>query len=87
LLETSNWNYFFQVNAQNQIQSLFMASPVSIELARKYNLVLLMDCTYNKTNRFEMPLMEVVGKTPSNKTFFVAFVFLAEEIGLHWKLV
>jgi hypothetical protein len=37
-----------------------------------------MDCTY-KTNKFKMSLLNVVGLTSQNKSFFVGFVFLKEE--------
>ena len=40
--------------------------------------VLIMDSTY-KTNRYLMPLFEVVGVAPTGKIFFVAFVFLKNE--------
>ena len=37
-----------------------------------------MDCTY-KTNRFHMPLLDILGSTGLNHTFFTAFVFLSGE--------
>jgi hypothetical protein len=37
-----------------------------------------MDCTY-KTNKYNMNLLDVVGITSFNTTFFVCFVFLPEE--------
>ena len=38
-----------------------------------------MDCTY-KTNCFHMPLLDILGSTGLNHTFFVGFVFLSSEI-------
>ena len=37
-----------------------------------------MDCTY-KTNRYCLPLLEIVGVTSTNLTFSVAFVYLEAE--------
>src|SRR3954452_19142819 len=37
-----------------------------------------MDCTY-KTNRFHMPLLDILGSTGLNRTFFAAFIFLSSE--------
>ena len=44
-----------------------------------------MDCTY-KTNRFHMPLLDILGSTSLNRIFFAAFIFLSgktEEDYLH----
>ncbi|XP_026410785.1 uncharacterized protein LOC113306010 [Papaver somniferum] len=38
-----------------------------------------MDCTY-KTNKFEMPLFNIVGKTSTNAHFSVGFCFLKNEL-------
>ena len=38
-----------------------------------------MDCTY-KTNRFKLPLLNIVGTTCLNTTFYIEFCFLASEV-------
>ena len=38
-----------------------------------------MDYTY-KTNRFKLPLLNIVGTTCLNTTFYIAFCFLASEV-------
>jgi hypothetical protein len=38
----------------------------------------LMDATYN-TNRYKLPLLEIVGVTPANMTFCIAFVYMHKE--------
>jgi hypothetical protein len=43
-----------------------------------YPEVLVMNCTY-KSNRFNLPLLNMIGMTASNSTFFVAFTFLNQE--------
>ncbi|XP_038688751.1 uncharacterized protein LOC119987917 [Tripterygium wilfordii] len=62
----------------NQLEELFFAHPGSLELLRAFPHVLLMDATY-KTNRFKMPLFEIVGVTSTNMTFCIGFVFLQSE--------
>jgi len=81
LLETlkqSNWKYEFKLNEDNKIVSLFFAKKESLSLAKKISNVLLLDCTY-KTNKFGMPLMNIIGITSVNTSFFVGFVFLDSE--------
>ncbi|SAM04538.1 hypothetical protein [Absidia glauca] len=79
LARTDEYVMDFRVGADDNITHLFFAHNKSIELVKLYGSVLLMDCTY-KTNRFKMPLLEVVGITGSWKTFFCCFIFLAAEL-------
>lgn len=60
------------------VTDLFWANPSSLDLLRAFPHVLLMDCTY-KTNRYRMPLLEIVGLTSTDMTFSVAFVYLQHE--------
>jgi hypothetical protein len=41
--------------------------------------LLIVDSTY-KTNRFNMPLLNMVGITPTHKSFFAGSCFLPSEI-------
>lgn len=63
--------------------------PYSIYLfyTNRYNRVFVLDCTY-KTNKFKMPLLHVVGMSPSNSSFSVAFCFMKheQEGGYVWAL-
>ena len=38
-----------------------------------------MDCTY-KTNQFNMPLLNIMGSTRLNTSFFIGFAFLSGEM-------
>jgi len=82
-------NFFTSITLDDEghITRLFFAHPKSIELLQTYSKVLLMDCTY-KTNRFRMPLLNIVGMTATNSTFFGAFAFLQKETeaDYHWAL-
>nr|KAJ0207467.1 hypothetical protein LSAT_V11C500294190 [Lactuca sativa] len=62
----------------NKLEDLFFAHPRSLEIWRAFPHVLLMDATY-KTNKYGMPLLEIVGVTPTNMTFSIAFVYMHEE--------
>jgi hypothetical protein len=77
-LKDGDFEYDYKQNQDGQLTHLFFAHPTSILLTRKYSSVLLMDCTY-KTNKFRMPLLNVVGLTCFNTTFFACFIFLKNE--------
>ena len=53
----------FKINTtpENRTRHLFIAYPQSIQLARANQDVVLVDNTY-KTNKFDMPLLHMVGK-------------------------
>ncbi|KAK8918713.1 hypothetical protein KSP39_PZI021107 [Platanthera zijinensis] len=71
---------FNKVNAEtNQLESLFFAHPVSIQLCKMFSCVFLLDCTY-KTNRYKLPLLCIVGVTSTNRSFYAAFVFMSNEV-------
>ncbi|XP_028099052.1 protein FAR1-RELATED SEQUENCE 5-like [Camellia sinensis] len=57
------------------VTDLFWAHPVSLDLLRTFPRVLIMDCTY-KTNRYRLPLLEIVGVTSTHMTFSVAIAYL-----------
>lgn len=72
----------FQYNVKHDhdghLTHLFIAHPSSITLTKSYSSIFLMDCTY-KTNKYRMPLLNIVGVTSFNTTFFSTVVFLQKE--------
>ncbi|KAI5678620.1 hypothetical protein M9H77_09570 [Catharanthus roseus] len=62
----------------NMLSDIVFAYPTSIEMLRMWSYVLIMDTTY-KTNKYNMPLLEVVGMTPTGKNFTVASAFMRNE--------
>lgn len=76
-----------RVDSQKRLESLFLAEPMSIALARKYGYALQIDSTF-KTNPYGMPLLHIVSSTPANKTFTLALAFLGgkEEHCVIWAL-
>src|SRR3954470_19697586 len=62
----------------DEVTDMLWMHPTSISLVRNFPYVLIMDCTY-KTNRYHLPLLEIVGVTSTDKTFSVAFAYLKSE--------
>ncbi|KAJ9560030.1 hypothetical protein OSB04_005190 [Centaurea solstitialis] len=71
--------YESRVNhSTNELENLFFAHPKSLELWHAFPHVVLIDATY-QTNRYSLPILEIVGVTPTNKTFCIAFVLMHKE--------
>ena len=60
------------------VNDIFFAHLESIKLLRAFPYVLVMDSTY-KTNRYNMPLFEIVGFTCTWKVFCTTFAFMNSE--------
>jgi hypothetical protein len=60
-LETSGIKHnILKDQDSNRLKDLFIACPESIQYLQSHHDVLLIDNTYS-TNRFNMPLMDVIG--------------------------
>lgn len=72
--------YFSDVctDADDHTSKLFIAHKASLEVFKSNSDVLVMDCTY-KTNRLDMPLLNIVGCTGMNTTIHVAQCFIRSE--------
>lgn len=77
-LEAEQFVWNVNTTPQGHLTHLFFASHQALRLFESYPEVLLLDCTY-KTNRFKMPLLNIVGFTALNTTFYLSFVFLKGE--------
>ena len=60
------------------VSDIFWTHPDSLKLLNAFSNVLLMDTTY-KTNKYRLPLLEVVGVTSTGLTFSAAFVLMATK--------
>ncbi|WCJ38427.1 hypothetical protein M5689_019488 [Euphorbia peplus] len=78
LAKKNNYTYSYVVDEGNTLTHIFMAHPVAVKLLRTYYWWIGVDSTY-KTNKYNMPLLEIVGTTPCQKNFLVAYVFLQNE--------
>jgi hypothetical protein len=63
---------------QNRLQTLFIAPQEFNRFHHEFPDVIFLDSTY-KTNRFNMPLLNICGSTNMNKTFTIAAAFLDRE--------
>ncbi|XP_012832655.1 PREDICTED: uncharacterized protein LOC105953529 [Erythranthe guttata] len=78
-LSESGYNKWHRTNpAGDAVQDVMFAHPDSIKLLQLFPYVILMDCTY-KTNRYEMPLLEIIGVTPVGRNFTIAVAFMSRE--------
>ncbi|KAH7461514.1 hypothetical protein FOMA001_g19037 [Fusarium oxysporum f. sp. matthiolae] len=70
-----------------RVTAVLFAHPQSLEYLKLYPEVLLLDCTY-KTNKYKMPLLDIVGIDACQRSFCIAFAFLSgeEENDFIWAL-
>jgi hypothetical protein len=74
-------NYFFKARTNGDsdfVQDIFFAHPKSVCLFNTFPTVLLIDSTY-KTNKYGIPLFEIVGETSTEETYSVGFAFMSNE--------
>jgi len=60
------------------VSDIFWTHPDSLKLLNAFSNVLLMDRTYN-TNKYRLPLLEIVGVTSRGLTFLATFVLMSSE--------
>ncbi|TYG86614.1 hypothetical protein ES288_A13G147600v1 [Gossypium darwinii] len=71
--------YNFSVNnISNELENLFFIHPRSLDIWCALLYVLIVDVTY-KTNKYDLPFVQIVGVTSTNKTFSIAFAFTINE--------
>ncbi|KAL6558823.1 hypothetical protein OROMI_019173 [Orobanche minor] len=79
LAVTNNYVHWTEADPNtNAVTHIFMAHPTSINLIRTYKWFIGMDSTY-KTNKYKMPFLEIVGMTPCNKNFLIAYAIMKDE--------
>ena len=72
------WSMEYLEGNTHRLSHLFFSHTESLRLLTLKHEVLILDCTY-KTNRFNMPLLEITGITSLGYNFWVAFCFLHSE--------
>ena len=75
LLHEKGYHVKFERSAEGSLLRLFFAHPETLAIAKVHPYVFLADCTY-KTNRFHMPLLNIVGVNSDGMTFNAAFAWL-----------
>ena len=69
----------YKRDRNSYISTLFLVDIQSIEYLNQYPNILLLDCTY-KTNKFDIPLVDVLRVNNIGRSFLVAFVFLNSKV-------
>lgn len=67
-----------QLDSNDRLTAIFFAHPDSVAYLQSNPDVLLLDCTY-KTNKHQMPLLDMVGVDSCQRSFCIAFAFLSGE--------
>ncbi|KAH1234590.1 Alpha-glucosidase 2 [Glycine max] len=67
-----------KVDDSDAIRDIFWAHPDAIKLLGSFHTVLFLDNTY-KVNRYQLPLLEIVGVTSTELTFSVAFAYMESD--------
>ncbi len=62
-----------------RVTAVLFVHPDSLAYLRTYPELLLLDCTY-KTNKYGMPLLDIIGVDAVQRSFCIAFAFLSSEI-------
>lgn len=78
LPKDSNWIFKHELDNQGHLTILFGIHRTCVEMLRRHPWVLSMDCTY-KTNRYGLPLLDIVSLAPTGQTCFIAFTFVKDE--------
>jgi hypothetical protein len=78
LQDDEDWVYQYQTDDNDKVTALFFSHRQCLEFLRSNPFFLVMDCTY-KTNKYKMPLLQIIGSTALGSMFFVAFCFLSSE--------
>lgn len=87
--ELEKHKYYYRYRADkttNVIEGVFFIHPKSHSLWRAFPHVLMIDTTY-KTNRYNMPFVQMVGVTSTLKSFAVAHAFISLETAAYFKWV
>jgi len=79
LLDRDQYIQWHRVKDDNVLRDLFWSHPNAIKLTNSCNLVFLIDSTY-KTNRYKLPLLDIVGVTPTGMTFSAVLLTWKENV-------
>ena len=67
-----------QFAPDGRVIAVLFAHPDSLAYLQAYPELLLLDCTY-KTNKYSMPLLDMIGVDVAQRSFCIAFAFLSGE--------
>lgn len=75
--EQGFWNRM-QLDNGGRVTAVLFAHPESLAYLKAYPDILFLDCTY-KTNKYGMPLLDIIGVDACQRSFCIAFAFLSGE--------
>ncbi|XP_026384119.1 uncharacterized protein LOC113279660 [Papaver somniferum] len=78
LAETLNYAMQTKVGPDEKVTHIFLAHPRMMDLSQSFYQVLFIDCTY-RTNKYKMPMLNVVSHTSNKNSFTVAWCFMEKE--------
>jgi len=86
-MQAAGTDPYYEVNENGELTHLFVWSPTSRDMARRFPSVFVADCTY-KTNVYGLPLFQIVGVSSVHSSFLAASVFLRHEtqVDFEWAL-
>lgn len=67
-----------RVDTEGRVTAIFFAHVNSLAYLQAYPDLLILDCTY-KTNKYGMPLLNIIGVDACQHSFCIAFAFLSGE--------
>lgn len=89
-LEAGGYSYAYETFPEGHekagtLSNLLMIHPRSLNIYKENFDVLILDCTY-KTNRYNYPLLDIVGCTGMNTTFNLGVCFQHNEVCGYMKV-
>jgi hypothetical protein len=86
LNEEGFWNQM-QLDADGRVTSILFAHPDSLAYLQAYPDILILDSTH-KTNKYKMPLLDIIGVDACQRSFCIGFAFLSgqSEEDFQWVL-
>lgn len=78
LPQDGDWIFKHELDSDGHLTVLFCMHRSCVEMLRRHPWVLSMDCTY-KTNRYGLPLLDIVSLVSTGQTCFIAFAFIRDE--------
>src|SRR5689334_12101855 len=77
-LDKEGFQTRIQLDHDGRVTAVLFAHPTSLGYLNAYPELLLLDCTY-KTNKYKMPLLDMIGADACQRSFCIAFAFLSGE--------
>ncbi|KAJ5090411.1 hypothetical protein N7532_009095 [Penicillium argentinense] len=80
------WLFRYTLDPEQHVTVLFAMHQKSLEMLKHNPWVISMDCTY-KTNRYNMPLLDIVGFTCTGASIYLGWAFIVNEREETYKIV